>query len=138
MTRLVASALLCVVAMACRDAPPPRRSRYRTTMEQEHLRAAMPPDWPVGMTWAIEGKSPYDSRAALEEQGFHNATWAGEIEFRVVENDGFEAIVEANIRREASNHAPCSWVMHYSMDSSASSPLTRRVSRATWRRATMC
>ena len=92
MTRLVASVVLCVVATACSDAPPPRRARYRTTMEQEHLRAAMPPDWPVGMTWAIEGKSPYDSRAALEEQGFHNATWAGEIEFRVVE---WPAITEA-------------------------------------------
>lgn len=85
-------------------------------MEEEHLRAAMPPDWREGMSWAVEGKAFYDSDAALDEQGAFNAGWAGEIEFRVVEVDGLEAIVDAHIRLEASNHAPCSWLMRYSME----------------------
>lgn len=84
-------------------------------MEQEHLRAAMPPDWPVGMTWVIEGMAPHDSRYALEER--HNtAAWTGEIELRVVENDGFEAVLEATIRPERSTSAPFAWSMRYAMD----------------------
>lgn len=102
----------------CDDAPPrpPPPRMARAIVASEHLRAVIPPDWPVGMTWAVEGKAPYNSRNALEEQGAMNAWWAGQIEFRVVENDGEQARVDAVIRPGPSNHAPCWWSMRYSLE----------------------
>ena len=90
-------------------------------MEQEHLRAAMAPDWPAGMTWVIEGMAPHFSRYALEER--HNTTaWTGEIELRVVENDGSEALVEATGRSEKLGGAPFAWSISMAISTSSAKP----------------
>jgi hypothetical protein len=87
---LLSCTLVGVLGFGCDDAPPrpPPPRIARAIVAREHLRAVLPPDWPVGMTWAVEGKAPYNSRNALEEQGGMNAWWAGQNEFRGVENDG--------------------------------------------------
>src|SRR5690606_8718955 len=65
--------------------------------------------------WAVEGFATYGSRVALEERG-GMASWEGEIAFRVVENDGEEALLDATIRTERFYQPPCRWSIRYSLE----------------------